>query len=210
MEQENEYKKWGFDTEKGFFYGAKRHDKLTETLVGKGGQEEFFVGELNLGIVGFCFVSLLQRGRLGFGRGVEIVGKKIVEKYQEFFMIWNYFIEVLDFITLVFINGFFASLRFQNHVDNLPVLSDKIWLVNVVYAKRKRGQVVAQALQFLPKHFWLALNLLLSLIILGLRFWDFWRDFPEAAEFKYWKNDVTAGGSDKILGMVKESDCLMQ
>jgi hypothetical protein len=102
---------------------------------------------------------------LGFGRGVEIVGKKIVEKYQEFFMIWNYFIEVLDFITLVFIDGLFPSLRLQNHVDNLPVLSDKIWLVNVVHAKRKRGQVVAQALQFLPKQFWLALNLLLSLII---------------------------------------------
>lgn len=151
IEQENEYKKWSFYSEKGFFYGAKRHNKLTETLVRKGGQEELFVSKLNLGIVGFYFVFLLQRGRLGFKRGVDIVGEKIVEKYQEFFMIWNYFIKVLDFITLVFIDGFFASLRFQNHVDNLPVLSDKIWLVNVVHAKRKRGQVVAQALQFLPK-----------------------------------------------------------
>jgi hypothetical protein len=48
MEQENEDKKRCFDSEKGFFDGAKRHNEFAKTLVGKGGQEEFLVGELCL------------------------------------------------------------------------------------------------------------------------------------------------------------------
>jgi hypothetical protein len=83
-----------------------------------------------------------------FGReiGVGIVGKKIVEKYEKLFMIRNYFIKILDFIALVFVYGLLASFRLQNHVQNLPVLSDEIGLVNVVQGKGERGQVVLQAL----------------------------------------------------------------
>ena len=63
-------------------------------------------------------------------------------------MIGDNLIQVFKFVMLVLVNGFLAALWFQNHVKDFPVLSDEIWLMNVVHTEWKGCEVMVNRVEF--------------------------------------------------------------